>query len=95
MARDSLAFTITVAQQIFTGADYDAASIPQTLTFAPGTTEQCFDVEVINDTINELTETFTVSGRPEGSSGPPASTIITIEDDDGEGLFLHSSCLLL
>ena len=70
--------------------DYDPASIPQALTFSPGDTEECFDVEIVNDTVNEPTETFTISGRPEGSSDPPASTTVTIEDDDSEEVFPHT-----
>ena len=44
-------------------------------------------MDIINDTINEFSETFTITVRPEGSPDSPASTTVTIEDDDSENTF--------
>ena len=46
--------------------------------------EQCFDVEIVNDTVNEPAEMFSISVRRQGSSDSPATTHITIMDDDGK-----------
>ena len=77
-----------------TGGDYDASDIPATLTFDAGSTEECFDVDIINDTVNEFNEEFTITVRPEGSSDLPASTTVTIEDDDGESIFCIATVLI-
>ena len=66
-----------------TASDYNASSIPATLTFPAGTMEQCFYVEIIADDINELSETFDILVRLQGSSDVSATTKIIIRDSNG------------
>ena len=66
-----------------TGSDYNASSIPATLTFPPGSTEQCIDVKVVDDDIDEPSETFTITVRRQGGVGGAETTQVTIEDGDG------------
>ena len=66
-----------------TGSDYNASSIPATLAFPPGSTEQCFNVKVIDDDVNEPSETFTITVRRQGGVGVATTTQVTIEDGDG------------
>ena len=73
----------------FAGDDYNATDITQSLIFLPGSTKECFIVRIINDTINEPAEMFTISARPEGSSDPHATTTVHIVDDDGETFFAY------
>ena len=69
--------------------DYNASSIPQTVTFAPGVSKQCFDVEILDDNIVEGSEMFTISVVLQGSLETPTDAHITIEDDDGKFYFTY------
>ena len=64
------------------GADYVATN--GTLTFGPGVTNQNIVVSIINDTLVEGDETFTVGlQNPVGGSlGAQTTTTVTIVDDD-------------
>ncbi|GEM_PF-1426812 len=67
------------------GQDYVATN--GTLAFAVGETEKSFSVNLINDSLHELPETFTVRlsiPRPLGNSalGTPETAMIVIEDDE-------------
>jgi hypothetical protein len=64
-------------------ADYDTAA--GTLTFAPGTITQTFNVNVIGDMIAEPDETVALAlGEPSnGALGSPTDAILTILDDEG------------
>ena len=69
------------------GADYEAGS--GILTFAPGELERAVRVRVIDDTVDEADETFTLTlTDPRGATlGDGAATAVatgTIEDDDDE-----------
>ena len=75
-------------------SDYEANSVPQSLTIAAGSTEKCFNVTIVNDAIHELSELFTVSVQIQGSLVAPATVQVTIEDDDGESILLTIVTLL-
>ena len=64
------------------GSDYAAAS--GTLVFAPGETQQSFDVETLEDSDEEGPETFTLtlSNPVNVELGANAQTTLTIEDND-------------
>ncbi len=65
------------------GSDYTTTS--GTLTFGSGVTSQSFTVPILNDSISEATETFTVTiSNPTGGStlGAPTVETVTILDDD-------------
>lgn len=66
------------------GQDYVATN--GTLTFSPGVTSATFNVVLLNESIPEPPETFTVSlSNPTGSArlGNPISATVTLENDDG------------
>jgi hypothetical protein len=66
-------------------AGQDYLSTSGTLTFAAGTTVQLVTVSLINDTIDEPNETFSlVLKNPTAASISAAAAIGTIIDDDGE-----------
>ena len=66
------------------GTDYDAGS--GVVTFVPGQTEQTITVTVLNDAVDEESETFTVRlSNASGDAGVARSTAtVTILDDEGE-----------
>lgn len=64
-------------------ADYTAVITPQTLTFAPGQTEQIINLQVIGDTRFEPDETFTIElSNPTNAQLARSSTTATIRNDD-------------
>ena len=64
------------------GSDYTTTS--GTLTFSPGQTVKTFSVPIINDTLNEPSETvvLTLSSLSNATPGLPNPTTLTILDDD-------------
>lgn len=67
------------------GSDY--RRVTTTLTFQPNEDQECFDIPILADQLNEGTESFSaeitsVPSRVVISS--PERTIISIVDDDGE-----------
>ena len=66
------------------GTDYDAGS--GVVTFVPGQTEQTITVTVLNDAVDEESETFAVRlSNASGDAGVARSTAtVTILDDEGE-----------
>jgi hypothetical protein len=73
------------------GSDYTATS--GTLTFNPGVTSQTISVPIINDTVVEGDETFTVtlSGPVNATLGATATHTYTINNDDNAGTIQFSS----
>ena len=69
------------------GNDYNASSIPSTIVIPSGLMEGCFDVDIIDDNVNEPQEDFEISARLQGSVIPDAMTAVTIIDDDGKMTF--------
>ena len=64
------------------GSDYAAAS--GTLRFAPGEASKTIPVPTVDDTVEEQTETFTVTlSNPGGASIQDGTATGTITDDDG------------
>ena len=64
------------------GADYTAAS--GTLQFAPGEASKTIPVPTVEDTLEEQTETFTVTlANPSGAAIQDGTATGTITDDDG------------
>ena len=60
-----------------------------TVTFGPNENRRCFEIEILNDQLDEGTESFSadIVSVPLDSGvviGSPDSTIITITDDDGK-----------
>ena len=66
-------------------ADYTPIPANAQLTFDPGTTRACVDVATLEDTVAEAAETFTVSlgTATHATLGTPATTTVTIDDNDG------------
>src|SRR5207253_3008297 len=63
------------------GLDYTTSN--GTLTFAPGTTTQTFNVPILGDTLVEGSETFTINlSKPTNAAIGSASATATILDDD-------------
>src|SRR5262249_20963340 len=56
-----------------------------TLAFNPGTTSQTFSVSIVNDTVKESTETFTIvlSSPTGGATIQTGTGTVTIVDNDG------------
>lgn len=71
----------TAPNAAIAGEDYLAAS--GTLTFAAGETTKTITVDIVNDSLNELAETFTVdlSGPNNAELGQTASQTVTIATD--------------
>ena len=82
------AFTVTVnyatsAGSATAGSDYTTTS--GTLTFGPGVTSRTVSVPILNDSAQELTETFTiVLSSPANASLPVPNTPVTISIIDDE-----------
>ena len=51
--------------------------------FSAGDTERCFIVGIVDDEVNENTETFQITARFQNSVTTDASTYVTVTDDDG------------
>ncbi len=63
------------------GADYTAAS--NTITFAPGVTTQTIAIATLDDTLDELAETFSVTlSAPGGATIGDGTAVVTIADND-------------
>jgi len=74
------------------GSDYTATS--GTLTFTSGQTSKTFTIAIINDTLNESTETVNLSlSNPTGGAllGPQNTAVLTIADNDLGGALRFSS----
>ena len=73
------------------GSDYTAAN--GTLTFAPGETSKTIFIPIINDTLDELTETVfvTLTSPTNASLGAPAVATLNIADDDPPTVGFSSS----
>lgn len=89
-------YTITVAYAASNGtatAPADYASATGTLTFTPGATQAAFNVTIVNDTLVENSETFsvTLSNPISATLGAPASASITIADNDLPSVALSSA----
>jgi hypothetical protein len=70
------------------GSDYVAAS--GTLTFNPGEVEKAFDVAVIDDTLDEVPETFNVSlSNPTNATVAAEPGVHTIFDNDGPAISVN------
>ncbi|GIR77918.1 MAG: hypothetical protein CM15mP80_05430 [Alphaproteobacteria bacterium] len=78
--------TITVDYATADGsatATNDYVSSTGTLTFNPGETSKTISLSIVQDTIDELDETFTVSlSNPTNSSISTATGTVTITDDE-------------
>jgi bacillolysin len=70
-------------------AGLDYVSTSGTLTFASGVASQSFTVPILNDTLDDSGETFDVGlsvvSGPTATIGVPASTIVTLVNDDAAG----------
>ena len=80
--------TITVVATTVAGtaaAGSDFVSKTATLTFSPGATSATFAVSIVNDTVKESTETFTVvlSSPTGGATILTGTGTVTIVDNDG------------
>jgi hypothetical protein len=80
----------TVAGTATAGSDFTPKS--GTLTFQPGDTTKAVNVNILQDTLNEADETFTVHlANPSGAAITTANGTGTIVDDDAEpGLAISS-----
>ena len=66
--------------------DYQASSITSPVTIPAGAMEVCIHVEIVNDTIYEIDEVFTISAQIQGISNASATVEVTIQDNEGEGI---------
>jgi len=75
-------YSVTGGTATGSGVDYTLAS--GTLTFTPGQTTKTLTLSVVNDALNEATETVNIalSSPVNGTLGSPASTVFNITDDD-------------
>jgi hypothetical protein len=76
-----------------TGGGVDFDSTGGILTFAPGVASRTIVVPIVNDTINESAETFTVTlSSPTGGAilGTPSLATVTITDNDPAGVVQFS-----
>jgi hypothetical protein len=75
------------------GSDYTAAS--GTLNFASGVTSATFSITILEDTVYEANETFTVSlSNPQGGATlgtPSTATVTIIDNDEGPGALQFSA----
>ena len=84
-AASGLTATVTYAttgNTATSGSDYTAAS--GTLTFAPGVTSQTFTVSITDDTVDEASETvtLTLSAPANATLGATSTATLTITDND-------------
>ncbi len=61
-------------------ADY--AGLPEMVSFAAGETEQTFTVQAVDDAADDDGETITISLGGQVPAGSPATTTVTLVDDD-------------
>ena len=67
--------------------DEDFLRVLETLTFNVGESRMCINVTILGDDIEEETERFPMQiFSPEFGQ---SSTIVTINDDDGQGELIH------
>ena len=66
-----------------TGSDYNASSIPPILTVPPGMTEQCFNMQLVDDNVSEPNETVFIGMWFSSGTVSNSPAQVTIEDDDG------------
>ena len=82
----------TVDGSAVAGSDYQTSF--GTITFEPGETSQTIEVELIDDSIYELTEAFTIEfSNPTGATLPEANESVTatiIENDELPALSINS-----
>ena len=73
------------------GQDYTATS--GTLSFAAGESDKTFSVPIVNDTVAEGLQTFTITlSNPSGSAlGSPSTMTVTITSNDESGLVVNSA----
>ncbi|NJN66879.1 MAG: hypothetical protein HC884_09245 [Chloroflexaceae bacterium] len=85
-ATQAVTVTATTSDGTASGGD-DYTETSTTLTFAPGTTSQTFEVAILDDEEEEGDETvmLTLSDPQHATLGEPASATLTIADDDGSG----------
>ena len=70
--------------------DYDASTIPSTIVIPAGMSEGCFDMDIIDDDVNEPQQSFQLTASIQGSTTPQATTTVAITDDDGRiGIYRH------
>src|SRR5678815_3423787 len=72
----------SAASDVYKRQDYNGIS--GTLSFAAGETSKSFTVRIIDDTVSEANETFTValSGPANVSAGSPTTATVTIADNE-------------
>lgn len=80
-------------------APSDYTSVSQVLTFSSSLIAQFLQVSIVNDSVMELTEVFTVSLSLENSSDHvrlmPNSVSITISDDDGTIPIVYNTIIIM
>ncbi len=66
--------------------DFEATSIPTSVTFAPDETSQTIDVDIIDDLDTEGTEdiTFSIASTTNAAIGDQVTTTLEIADDDDD-----------
>ena len=79
--------TVTVQYATADGtatAANDYISATGTLSFAPGDTSKTVPVTIVQDTLDELNETFTIAlSNPSNATISDATGVMTITDDEG------------
>jgi acetyl esterase/lipase len=75
----------TVNGSALSGDDFTATA--GTLTFAPGETQKTISVPLVNDSVSEPSETFTVTLSASGAVITSGTANIRIEDDDVQAVF--------
>ena len=79
--------------------DFDVSTFPMTGHITETTTEQCFNIRIIDDNRREDTEIFTVQFDVTDSQGSflynPISATVSIEDDDSKYLYKITVSYLL
>ncbi len=68
------------------GEDFDATSIPTSVTFAPDETSQTVDITIIDDLDTEGTEdiTFSIASTTNAAIGDQVTATVEIADDDDD-----------
>jgi hypothetical protein len=73
-------------------AGTDFSAVNQTLSYSPGTTSRTIDVPIVNDAVNEGTETFSLAlGNASNATILDAIGVATILDDDAASVVDKSS----
>ncbi|HYV47898.1 MAG TPA: Calx-beta domain-containing protein [Myxococcaceae bacterium] len=78
----SVNYSVTSGTATGGGVDYTLAA--GTLTYAPGDTSKTISIPIVNDALNEVTETIVISlsSPTNGVLGPVSTTTCSIQDDD-------------